>query len=203
MRLADAEVIPFDYTGMADTVAKYESELEKELKEKQDEITEQNLQLKEGVFKAIADPRKTLVPPPVEVVPPYMNFAPIKNGVDSLKRSAERYAAAVSHLDDDAMGKLTAEQRDRLNQDLLRIQRVFLTERGLPERPWFKHQVYAPGAYTGYGAKPIAAVREYMDQKRWKEAEAEVPMVGQVLENVATAINQAAEDVENSSGGKR
>lgn len=75
----------------------------------------------------------------------------------------------------------------------MQIQRTFLTETGLPERPWFKHQVYAPGAYTGYGAKPTAAVREYMDQERCQEADAQVPIVGQVLENVAVAIGKAAE----------
>ncbi len=53
-------------------------------------------------------------------------------------------------------------------------------KRGLPERPWFKNQIYAPGAYTGYGAKPIAAVREYMDAKKWKEADAQIPQVAQV-----------------------
>ena len=85
-----------------------------------------------------------------------------------------------------------------LNAELIQIQRTFLTEKGLPERPWFKHQVYAPGAYTGYGAKPIAAVREYMDQEKWKEAEAQVPIVGQVLENVAAAIGKAADDLEKA-----
>jgi N-acetylated-alpha-linked acidic dipeptidase len=81
----------------------------------------------------------------------------------------------------------------------LQIQRTFLTEKGLPERPWFRHQVYAPGAYTGYGAKPIAAVREYMDQEKWTEADAQVPMVGQVLENVAAAIDQAADELEKAT----
>jgi len=89
--------------------------------------------------------------------------------------------------------------RAALNAELIQIQRTFLTEKGLPERPWFKHQVYAPGAYTGYGAKPIAAVREYMDQEKWKEAEAQVPIVGQVLENVAAAIGKAADDLEKAA----
>ena len=69
----------------------------------------------------------------------------------------------------------------------------------LPGAENFKHQVYAPGAYTGYGAKPIAAVREYMDQEKWKEAEAQVPIVGQVLENVAAAISRAADDLERAT----
>jgi DNA-binding ferritin-like protein len=56
--------------------------------------------------------------------------------------------------------------------------------------------VYAPGAHTGYGAKPIAAVREYMDAKKWTEAEAQVPSVAKVLEDVAAAIGRAADNLE-------
>jgi N-acetylated-alpha-linked acidic dipeptidase len=80
----------------------------------------------------------------------------------------------------------------------MQIQRTFLTEKGLPERPWFKHRVYAPGAYTGYAAKAIAAVREYMDQGKWRGAAAQIPIVGQVLENVAIAIGKAADDLEKA-----
>ena len=195
MRLADADVIPFDYTAEADVIAKFVTELEKLLKEKQDEITETNLELQEGVFNATADPRKTFVPPNAKPVPPYVNFAPLKNGVESIKKSAERYDAALAGWRK-AGSDMPSQVVLALNADLLRIQRAFLTEQGLPERHWFKHQVYAPGTYTGYGAKPIAAVREYMDQEEWKKAEAQVPMVGQVLENVAAAIDKAAADLE-------
>jgi N-acetylated-alpha-linked acidic dipeptidase len=196
MRLADADVIPFEYAGMAETIAKYVTELEKQLKDKQEEISEHNLELKEGVFTAVADPRKTSVPPPHETAPPFMNFAPLKNGVESIKRSADRYQAAVAKAQAEGAPALSPQALDSVNIDLLKIQRAFLTERGLPERPWFKHQVYAPGAYTGYGAKPIAAVREYMDEKKWAEADAQVPAVAKVLEDVAAAIGKAAGDLE-------
>jgi N-acetylated-alpha-linked acidic dipeptidase len=82
------------------------------------------------------------------------------------------------------------------------ISRLYLSEKGLPERPWFKNQIYAPGAYTGYGAKPVAAVREYMDEKKWKEAEAQVPGVAQVIENAAAGIDKAASDLEAAIGQK-
>jgi N-acetylated-alpha-linked acidic dipeptidase len=85
-----------------------------------------------------------------------------------------------------------------INADLLGISRLFSNKKGLPERPWFKNQIYAPGAYTGYGAKPIAAVREYMDEKKWIEAEAQVPQVAEVIENVATGIGKAADDLEKA-----
>ncbi len=197
MRLADADLIPYEYNAEAETIGRYVKELEKLLKDKQEEITERNLELKEGVFTATADPRKSSVPPPAKTVPPFMNFAPLKNGAEAIKKSAERYQAAFAKWQSGGTD-LPAPTSAALNAELIQIQRAFLTERGLPERPWFKHQVYAPGAYTGYGAKPIAAVREYMDQEKWQEAEAQVPIVGQVLENAATAIGEAADDLEKA-----
>jgi len=199
MRIADADLIPYDYSPQAEAIAKYESELEKLLKDKQEEFTERNLQLTEGVFTAMADPRKPSVPPPAEIVPPYMNFAPMKNAVDLLKKSSERYSKILASWQVNGPAATSVRSLDLVNADLLRIPRLFLNEKGLPERPWFKNQIYAPGAYTGYGAKPIAAVREYMDEKKWKEAEAQVPQVSQVLENVAAGINKAADDLERAS----
>jgi len=196
MRLADADLIPVDYSPQAEAISKYEIELEKLLKDKQDEFTERNLELQEGVFKATNDPHRPTQPPPAEAVPPYMNFAPMKNAIDTLKKSAERYSKELSKWRDSGSPQLAAEKIKLLNADLMQVPRWFLSEKGLPERPWFKNQVYAPGAYTGYGAKPIVAVREYMDEKKWKEADAQIPGVAQVVEKVAAGINKAADDLE-------
>jgi len=198
MRLADADLIPADYSPQAEAIGKYEAELEKLLKDKQDEFTERNLELQEGVFKATNDPRRPTLPPPAETIPPYMNFAPMKNAIELLKKSSERYSKALSNWQAKGSPSLPAEKVELINADLLRIPRLFLNEKGLPERPWFKNQIYAPGAYTGYGAKPIAAVREYMDEKKWKEADAQIPQVAQVIQNVAAGINKAADDLENA-----
>jgi len=195
MRIADADLLPFDYSPQAESIEKYENELEKLLKDKQDEFAERNLQLADGVFTALADPRKASVPPPVETVPPYMNFAPMKNAIDLLKKSSDRYSKALASW----QAKGSSGSMDRVDADLLKIPRLFLNEKGLPDRPWFKNQIYAPGAYTGYGAKPMAAVREYMDEKRWKEAEEQVPQVSQVIEKVAAGVRKAAEDLENET----
>ena len=198
MRLADADLIPVDYSPQADAISKYETELEKLLKDKQDEFTERNLELQEGVFKATNDPRRPTQPPPSETVPPYMNFAPMKNALDTLKKSADHYSKALSKWRDNGSPQISAEKIEQINSDLIQIPRLFLNQKGLPERPWFKNQIYAPGAYTGYGAKPIAAVREYMDEKKWKEADAQIPGVAQVIEKVAAGINKAADDLESA-----
>jgi len=198
MRLADADLIPFDYSPQAEAIGKYETELEKLLKDKQDEFAEQNLQLQEGVFTATSDPRRPTIPPPVETVPPYMNFAPMKNAIELLKKSSQRYSKILAAWRTKGSPAISPQALDTVNADLLRVPRLFLNEKGLPERPWFKNQIYAPGAYTGYGAKPIAAVREYMDAKKWKEADTQIPQVAQVIENVAAGIDRAATDLENS-----
>ena len=203
MRLADADLIPVDYLPQAEAVAKYEAELEKLLKDKQDEFRELDLELQEGVFKATNDPRRPLKPPQQEAIPPFINFAPMKNAVAQLKKSAERYSRLLGAYEAAGSPELPSQSAALVNADLLRVSRLFLNSQGLPERPWFKNQVYAPGAYTGYGAKPIAAVREYMDEKRWREAEGQVPQVAQVLENVAAGIDKASSDLEGALSGQQ
>jgi len=198
MRAADADFIPVDYTPQAQAIEKYATDLEKLVKDKQEEFTERNLELKEGVYKATQDPRNPLLPPPAEIVPPYVNLAPMKNALVVLKKSADRYSAALAAYQAKGSPALPPQALESINSDLLRVSRLFLNQKGLPERPWFKNQIYAPGAYTGYGAKPIAAVREYMDEKRWTEAEGQVPQVSQVIETVAGGIDKAAEDFENA-----
>jgi N-acetylated-alpha-linked acidic dipeptidase len=196
MRLADADFVPVDYGPQADAIAKYEAELEKLLKNKQDEFTERNLELKEGVFAATNDPRRPMLPPPAEVIPPFMNFAPMKNAIGSLNRSAEHFSRALEQFRANGSPKLPQESLNVINEELLQVSRLFLNRTGLPERPWFKNQIYAPGAYTGYGAKPIAAVREYMDEKKWAEADGQVPQVSQIIESAAAGIDKAAADFE-------
>ena len=98
MRLADSDLLPYEFTGLADTIHRYLDELQKLLKAKQDEVVERNKEIEEGVFTAIADPKKTSVPPPVEEVPPHLNFAPLQNASEALTRSAERYQKALEKV---------------------------------------------------------------------------------------------------------
>src|SRR6202011_4251432 len=90
VRLADAELLPFDFVDFADTLQKYTNELEKLLSEKQEEIRERNQELDEGVFKATLDPRRPTVAPAREEVPPHLNFAPMQNAAEALAHSAEQ-----------------------------------------------------------------------------------------------------------------
>jgi len=198
MRLADAEVLPFDFVDLADTVHKYTQELEKLIADKQEEIRERNQELEEGVFKATLDPRRPTVAPPREDVPPYLNFAPLENAGDALTRSAERYRQALS-LRQAAFGEVPAGTLRELNERLIESERKLTREDGLPRRPWYKHLLEAPGVYTGYDPKTIPGVREGIEQKRYAEAEQEIVRVAKALEAESSLIESAAQILEQSA----
>jgi N-acetylated-alpha-linked acidic dipeptidase len=195
MRLADAEVLPFDFVDFADTVQKYTKDLQKLLKDKQDEIREQNQELDEGVFKATFDPRKPTVAPPHEEIPPHLNFAPMENAGEALARSAERYRAALAQKQG-ALIQSQASQLAALNAKLIESERTLTNDAGLPRRPWYKHLLYAPGVYSGYGVKTVPGVREGIEQKHYSEAEQEIVRVGKALQDEATLIDSAAQMLE-------
>jgi N-acetylated-alpha-linked acidic dipeptidase len=196
MRLADAEVLPFDFVNFADTIQKYTSDLQKLLKDKQEEARERNQELDEGMFKAMFDPRKPTIAPPREEAPPHLNFAPMENAHEKLARSAERYKKALAQKQG-TFSESDASQLAALNAKLITSERKLTNEEGLPRRPWFKHLLYAPGVYSGYGVKTVPGVREGIEQKRYTEAEQEIGRVGKVLENEAALIDSAAQMLES------
>ena len=191
MRFAEADLLPYDFTNFAETVGRYVDELPELAKSIREEIIERNRQIDEGVFTAIADPRKTTVLPEKEDVPPYLNFAPLENAMVALRESADRYkkAAAKYH----ASGKKIPAGVDKR---LIESERKLTLQDGLPGRPWFKHQMYAPGFYTGYGVKTLPAVREAIEQKEWQNVELHVATVAKVLNGFARHVAAIASDLE-------
>jgi N-acetylated-alpha-linked acidic dipeptidase len=193
MRLASAELLPFHFPGLADTVKTYADDLKRLLKTRQDEIGERNRQIDEGVFDAIRDPKRTLVAPKAKPVPPHLNFAPLDNAVEGLTRSAERLEKAWEKTG----AGLDDPRRRQLNRKLIECERRLTSPDGLPHRPWFKHLLYAPGSYTGYGVKTIPGVREAIELDRYAEAEAETSRVAKLLEELAAHLDGIASELSS------
>ena len=200
MRMADADLLPFDPSASADTVKRYVGELKAELKDKQDKVKERNKEVEEGVFTATADPTKKYVPPSKEPIPPFLNFAPLENGVEAYSRAAVRYKAAYAKLAEANPTVWESPELQAINQQLIQTERTFVTSEGLKERPWFKHQIYAPGAYTGYGVKTIPAVREMMEEDKWADADAGSVIAGGVLLKQAALVDSIAAELEKLVG---
>ena len=198
MRLADAELLPFDFVNFADTMDMYRKDLEKLLADKQEEIRERNQELDEGMFKATFDPRRPTVAPVREEVPPHLNFAPMQNAVDSLTRSAKHYQQALAQKQTSLADDAFAAKLVVLNRELMESERRLTNADGLPRRPWYKHLLYAPGVYSGYGVKTVPGVREGIEQKRYAEAEQEIVRVSKALEDESALIESAATQLEQA-----
>jgi len=192
MRMSDADLLPFQFADFADDVKVYVREVEKFAAQQRDEIQERNQKIQEGLFEATADPRETWVTPKKEETPPHLNFAPLDNAVENLARSSAEYQKALEKASANGGGALASASLQEVNGLLIQSERKLTTPEGLPGRFWYKHQLYAPGAYTGYSAKAIPAVRENLEQKKWKEAEQAAASVAQVLENESVLISTAA-----------
>jgi len=196
MRLADADLLPFEFGNFSDTMQSYVKELKTLAQKSRDEIIERNRELEEGVFAAMTDPRVKSAPPAKETVPPYLNFAPLDNATDALARASAEYRKALERATADGGAAIAKASLAAVNQALMESEHKLTLEQGLPGRPWFKHFVDAPGQYTGYEAKTLPVVREAIEQKQWKEAEAGIVVTAQVLETEASHIFSVAQKLD-------
>ncbi len=179
LRLANAPRLPFEYMGFADNVALYVTELI-ELADKMRKETEvSNKLINDGIYAAALDPNKTLGPPAVEEPVPHFNFAPLENALDRLQTAAGGY---------DAMAKKYDTTSAEINQLLYTSERLLTLDAGLDGRPWYKHHIYAPGFYTGYGVKTIPGVREAIEQREYETVEPQIEVAAAILNLMSERI---------------
>jgi N-acetylated-alpha-linked acidic dipeptidase len=93
-------------------------------------------------------------------------------------------------------GPLQPAEAASYDRALMAIEPALTRPQGLPGRPWYVHQVYAPGVYTGYGVKTLPAVREAIEQRHWQEADEQIGVVAEVLRGAAAAIDRATAELE-------
>ncbi len=194
IRLADSDVLPFEFTDLADTVQLYVKELQDLLHKRQDDIRERNRQIQDGVFAAVKDPRAPQSPPKPEAVPPAINFAPLENAATALGASASRYERALGAARPRLVGNVAALRA--LNAKLREAEPQLIDAAGLPNREWYRHLLYAPGFYTGYSVKTVPGVRENIEQGRYAEAEGEVVRVSRAIMRLAALLDSASGDLE-------
>jgi N-acetylated-alpha-linked acidic dipeptidase len=190
LRMADADVIPYQFTDLADTLHTYVTEVKKLAETERAKIKETNAEIADGTYKALADPKKTLVPPPVEPLPPYFNFAPLDQASDDLTTAAADFEKAFSAHAADAPAAV--------NTQLIQTERVFLDPAGLPKRPWYENMMYAPGLYTGYGVKTLPAVREAIEEKQWTDVDAEIARTAAAIEREAAVLKAATQTLNGA-----
>jgi N-acetylated-alpha-linked acidic dipeptidase len=192
LRLSEADLLPFDFTRSAARIGTYVSELERLVEQMSADTVEHNQRVADDVFRRAASPYETYVPPAPRDQVPALDVTPLRQAVDRLHVAARRFDTAAVRSVDGPHGEAVA----RANAILLTAERALTRPEGLPRRPWFRHQVYAPGYYTGYGVKTLPAVREAIEERQWDEATRQIPLVAATLERYAAEIERAASVLE-------
>ncbi len=189
LRLADADVLPFRFGNLAADVQDDLGEVKKLADDMRRETAHTNEMLDQHAYTLAADPTETYMPPKKKDPVPYLNFAPLDNAVARLDQSAKAYDAALSKKM--AAGGPDAATAARLNGLLQGLEQKLTRQDGLPRRPWFRHQIYAPGFWTGYGVKTLPGVREGIEQREWGEVRQFVDEISAALDRLSDGLDQA------------
>ncbi|MCA9738273.1 MAG: M28 family peptidase, partial [Gemmatimonadetes bacterium] len=189
LRFAMADVLPMKFGGLADNVRMYLGEVEKLASDLRAATEHENRLIRENAYALAADPTETWVAPEAEEPVPFFNFAPLQNAVGRLERAAAAYDAALPGF---LASTPASAQLQRVNDILQGIEQRMTDPQGLPRRPWFRHRIYAPGFYTGYGVKTLPGVREAIEEREFDQ-------VPEQVERTAAAIERAAEGIEQAT----
>jgi N-acetylated-alpha-linked acidic dipeptidase len=191
LRLADADTLPFEFTNFADTVNQYINEVIKLTDTMRDDTVAMNQIITSGMWQSVQDPKETFILPKTNKPVPFLNFSPLQNSLAHLRESARNFQTAS------AGGQFSPAVQKSLDEILMKAERALTNPNGLPRRDWFKHQIYAPGFYTGYGVKTLPGVRESIEQRDWIEAARQINNAAQTIEGFAAEIDRATALVKN------
>ncbi len=159
-RLANAAILPFGFTDLADAMATYVEEIRE-------------------THAAMESPEE-------------IDFEALEGALAALREAGQGYEDALSGLTDASAEAVLGNARvSELNQLLYTSERRLGSDEGLPNREWFRHQVYAPGFYTGYGVKTIPGVREGIEEEEWEAARFYVRVVSEALSSLTDQVREA------------
>jgi N-acetylated-alpha-linked acidic dipeptidase len=183
LRMANADVLPFDFTHLYKTISEYSNDLITLLQKTRETTEIENQIIRTGGYAIGEDPTKKYVVPVAKSDVPFLDFSPLQNALEQLKKSTDSLRVAFQN-------KIkTNNVSESFNQSLYRAEQQLLNEAGLPRRAWYKHTIYAPGFYTGYGVKTMPGIREAIEQRKWKEAQEQIEVDAKAIMRLADYVN--------------
>jgi N-acetylated-alpha-linked acidic dipeptidase len=186
LRMANAEVLPFDVNSFYKTVNEYVTELKTLVDDTRAQTEQENKMIQEKLYDLAKDPTKQIQSPKPKDIVPFLNFSDLENSMAQLKIKSEEFQKNYP-----SVLTLPADKQNQVNDLLFKIERSLINENGLPRRSWYKHQVYAPGFYTGYGVKTLPGIREAIEQRNWKEAQDNILIVSKTLDTYTQQVQKA------------
>ncbi len=186
LRFAGSETLPFDFRNLQAAISKYADEVMALTNDMRDNTQMENQLIKEKYYVVANKANEPLLPPVAKDEVPFLNFGSLQNAVAALNKSAAGINTATTAT------TLTAQKKNDLNNRLYKAEQTLLTKDGLPRRSWYRHVVYAPGFFTGYGVKTLPGIREAIEQRNWKEAQEQIEIAATTINNLATYLDDAA-----------
>ena len=186
LRMANADVLPFDFRHLYSTVNDYTKELIDLLQQTKENTEIENQLIKQNLYAVAADPTKTYIVAKAKEEVPYLDFSPLQNALSSLQKSADSLSSTWNKA------VTTNADHDALNKALYHAEQQLMSTNGLPRRSWYKHTLYAPGFYTGYGVKTLPGIREAIEQRNWKEAQDQINIDGMAINRLANYLMSIA-----------
>jgi N-acetylated-alpha-linked acidic dipeptidase len=187
MSVADSDLPVQRATDFADAVGHFVTQIKKLADNMREEADVQAGLLHDDAFRLDADPTKTSGPPTALKPVPKFDFAALEAASARLKTSAKAYDDAIAKNG----GSLPPERLAKLQGLMQTIDQTLTSDVGLPDRPWFRNLVYAPGRYTGYGTKTLPGVREAIEEERWDDATKYVKLTADALNTYSDRLDQA------------
>jgi N-acetylated-alpha-linked acidic dipeptidase len=187
LRMANADVLPFDFTHLYNTINGYADELAKLLNDSRESTAIENKMIQSGDYRVGEDPTKRFISPVAKSEVPYLDFSTLQNALVELKKSADSLKEVFQNK---IKNNLVSAG---FNQALYQAEQQLLSESGLPRRAWYKHTIYAPGFYTGYGVKTMPSIREAIEQREWKEAQQQIVVDANAIFKLANYLKEAEE----------
>jgi N-acetylated-alpha-linked acidic dipeptidase len=187
LRMANADILPVDISSFYKTVNEYITELKILLETTRSETETENKLIQDKLYDLAKDPRKGFLSPKQKEAVPFLNFSNLENAMAALKAGAEEFQKLYS-----AGAQLSPEKQKELNEILYKVERALINEKGLPRRSWYRHQIYAPGFYTGYGVKTLPGIREGIEERNWLEAQENIEVVAKTITVYTEQVKKAA-----------
>lgn len=187
LRMANADILPVDISSFYKTVNEYITDLKILLETTRSETETENKLIQDKLYDLAKDPRKGFLSPKQKEAVPFLNFSNLENAMAALKAGAEEFQKLYS-----AGAQLSPEKQKELNEILYKVERALINEKGLPRRSWYRHQIYAPGFYTGYGVKTLPGIREGIEERNWPEAQENIEVVAKTITVYTEQVKKAA-----------
>ncbi len=189
LRASDASIAPLRFGDFSSTLDRYVHQLHKLVDDTRKATGEQHRLLDTHAYTLDADPTRPVAPPSRDSDMPIINLTPLDQAAHQLDQSALAYEAAYAKAEK-AGFDLSAKDKLHLNTMIIRMEQSLTDPDGLPDRPWFKHMIYAPGMLTGYGVKTVPAVREAIEGRRWMEANHYAEVTAQVIDRYRAQLDE-------------